>query len=158
MWVGGIFFFFFIGRNALSGTRGPLPSTAKTLAHLDSTRTPRQLVKRLGKHTDKHRQPHLKQLISKSIALPAGKPAQQMTFWTHAVMHTQRLTFQSLSPNMKPTLTIYITQTRGHVPAFPSLPYSTDPKTSGRRIHVPDQCGIQATLSQMFNSRLPTSR
>lgn len=151
-------YFFLLAGMPSVGYEAPSPGTAKTLAHLDSTRTPRQLVKWLGKHTDKHRQPHLKQLISKSIALPAGKPAQQMTFWTHAVMHTQRLTFQSLSPNMKPTLTIYITQTWGHVPAFPSLPYSTDPKTLGRRIRVPDQCGIQATLSQMFNSRLPTSR
>lgn len=44
--------------------------TPQTLAHLDSTRTPRQLVKRLGKHIDKQSQPHLNQLISKSILLP----------------------------------------------------------------------------------------
>ena len=98
-------------RNALSGICGlKRPPPPQTPAHLDSTRTPRQLVNRLGKHTDKHSQPHLDQLISKSIVLPTGKPAQQMTLWTHAVMHTQRLTFKRLSPDLKPTLTIYITK------------------------------------------------
>lgn len=76
-------------RNALSGICGlKRPPPPQTLAHLDSTRTPRQLVNRLGKHTDKHSQPHLNQLISKSMVLPTWKPAQQMTLWTHAVIHT----------------------------------------------------------------------
>lgn len=87
----------------------PPPPTPQTLAHLDNTRTPRQLVNRLGKHTDKHSRPHLNQIISKSMARPTWKPAQQMTFWTHAVTHTQWLTF-SLTPNLKPTSTICITQ------------------------------------------------
>lgn len=101
--------------------------TPQTLAHLDSTRTPQTLVKRLGKHTDKQSQPHLNQLCSKSIVLPNCKPAQQMTFWTHASMQTQWFTFNSLSPHLKPTWTVY--PTGGHVKlSFPALSYSPDSK------------------------------
>lgn len=70
-------------RNALSGICGfKRPPPPKTSAHLDSTRTPQQLVNWLGKHTGKYNQPLLNPLISKSIALPTWKPAQQMTLWT----------------------------------------------------------------------------
>lgn len=42
-------------RNALGGICGfKRPPPPQTLAHLDSTRTPRQLVNWLGKHIDKH--------------------------------------------------------------------------------------------------------
>lgn len=52
----------------------PLPHR-KPPAHLDSTGTSLTawLVKRLGKHTDKQSQPHLNQLISKSILLATRK-------------------------------------------------------------------------------------
>ena len=111
-------------RNALSGICGlKRPPPPQTLAHLDSTRTPQQLVNRLGKHTDKHSRPHLNQLISKSIVLAAWKPAQQMTLRTHAVMHTQWLTYKRLSPDLKPALTIYITILQTCT-ARPPSPYS----------------------------------
>lgn len=143
----GYFFISFAWKECPQWDMRPSP-TPQTLAHLDNTRTPRQLVNRLGKHTDKHSRPHLNQIISKSMALPTWKPAQQMTFWTHAVMHTQWLTL-SLSPNLKPTSTICITQLEVQL-TLPSLPYSADPKHLGKRNHVPDRCRIQAT--QIFYS------
>ena len=50
----GVFFLLALpDRNALSGICGlKRPPPPQTLAHLDSTRTPQQLVNWLGKHTN----------------------------------------------------------------------------------------------------------
>lgn len=70
----GYFFISFACQECPQWDVRPLPHR-KPPAHLDSTRTPLTawLVKRLGKHTDKQSQPHLNQLISKSILLATRK-------------------------------------------------------------------------------------